>query len=285
MRCFSVIFFFIYATAISQTNFNLNEVEYRFDVNIFNFTEGINYKSKLFFNDSTSLFVYNSKDLEDEIGFFKKVGDRSGKVNGVHFYRNYDDIGYKFYYNYNSKSLVCRELLREQYEVVVKEQNINFNWEITQETKKIGSYICHKALLENFRGRNYEAWFTYDIPVPTGPWKFHGLPGLILEVHDDKDLVNIYFVSISDNTEENVDYSEPISDEVMSLEEYLNENFRLYTIYIDNQKSLVATGQLPSNVTPLNYMNLEYNEEQIKLLNNYHQIEYSTYEKSLKDKD
>lgn len=37
-----------------------------------------------------------------------------------------------------------------------------------------------------FRGRTYEAWFTPDIPVSDGPWKFSGLPGLILEVHDSK---------------------------------------------------------------------------------------------------
>lgn len=46
-------------------------------------------------------------------------------------------------------------------------------------------YKCHKALT-SFRGRDYVAWFTLDIPISNGPWKFGGLPGLILQVSDSK---------------------------------------------------------------------------------------------------
>ncbi|MDG4715415.1 GLPGLI family protein [Winogradskyella marincola] len=285
MKYYTLLIFLVSAIGISQQDNNLKEVSYTFNVNIFNYSEGIEYKSKLFFNDSTSLFIYNNSSIEGESGFFKKVKNRANSSNYVHLFRDYDDIGYKFFYNFNTKELTCRELLREQYEVIVKEKDIEFNWEITKETKQIGKFICYKALTKNFRGRNYEAWFTYDIPVATGPWKFHGLPGLILEVHDDKNLVDITFNSISDNIEEKIEFSEPTSDEIMSLDEYLIENFRLYTSFIDNQKGLKATGQLPSNTMPLNYMNLEYNKEQIKLLNSYNQIEYDAYEKSLKSKE
>ena len=58
----------------------------------------------------------------------------------------------------------------------------DFNWSISPEQKKILGYTCQKAMC-NFRGRTYEAWFTTEIPVKDGPWKFHGLPGLILEVY------------------------------------------------------------------------------------------------------
>lgn len=50
-----------------------------------------------------------------------------------------------------------------------------------KETKKIGKYICKKATAI-FRGTDIEAWYTIDIPVSLGPFKFKGLPGLILEV-------------------------------------------------------------------------------------------------------
>lgn len=50
-----------------------------------------------------------------------------------------------------------------------------------KETKKIGKYVCKKATA-TFRGTDIEAWYTIDIPVPLGPYKFKGLPGLILEV-------------------------------------------------------------------------------------------------------
>lgn len=60
-----------------------------------------------------------------------------------------------------------------------------FDWKIENKTKTIAGITCTKAT-SNFRGRNYIAWFTYSIPIATGPWKFRGLPGLILEVYDDE---------------------------------------------------------------------------------------------------
>ena len=69
------------------------------------------------------------------------------------------------------------------------------NWKITNETKKFGKFTCKKATAK-FRGRDYTAWFTSEIPVSFGPWKFNGLPGLILEVYDtDKDFY-WYFKSV-----------------------------------------------------------------------------------------
>lgn len=44
-------------------------------------------------------------------------------------------------------------------------------------------YSCRKAVC-TYRGRAYEAWYCPDIPVSLGPWKFSGLPGLIMSVRD-----------------------------------------------------------------------------------------------------
>ena len=60
-----------------------------------------------------------------------------------------------------------------------------FKWDFdNNETKKIGDYICKKATT-TFRGRNYIAWYTLDFPTQFVPWKFNGLPGLIMEVYDE----------------------------------------------------------------------------------------------------
>ena len=57
-------------------------------------------------------------------------------------------------------------------------------WEIlTNEHKTVLGYPC-TAARTRFRGRTYKAWFTPEIPVSDGPWKFGGLPGLILEVEE-----------------------------------------------------------------------------------------------------
>ena len=60
-----------------------------------------------------------------------------------------------------------------------------FNWKITNEKIKIGEYNCIKAELY-YAGRHWIAWFTTDVPFQDGPYKFSGLPGLIVKVEDSK---------------------------------------------------------------------------------------------------
>ncbi|MGA9213362.1 GLPGLI family protein [Kaistella sp.] len=58
-----------------------------------------------------------------------------------------------------------------------------FNWKILNEKEKIGSYNTQKATTD-FGGRSWTAWFTSDIALQDGPYKFHGLPGLIVKIED-----------------------------------------------------------------------------------------------------
>ena len=63
-------------------------------------------------------------------------------------------------------------------------------WEISSDTLSVCGYLCQRALCR-FRGRDFVAWFTPDIPVNNGPWKFGGLPGLILKI-SDKDKIYVF---------------------------------------------------------------------------------------------
>ena len=57
-------------------------------------------------------------------------------------------------------------------------------WTITDSTSMIAGYKC-KLAVTNYRGRRWQAWFTPEIPIPEGPWKLCGLPGLILKACDE----------------------------------------------------------------------------------------------------
>lgn len=91
----------------------------------------------------------------------------------------YEDI-YIDYPKKNTMSVYCRFLNKT---LVYQEPIPIFNWKITSEIDTILNYPCIKATAK-FRGREYNVWFTVDIPIRYGPWKFGGLPGLILRVED-----------------------------------------------------------------------------------------------------
>lgn len=56
-------------------------------------------------------------------------------------------------------------------------------WKILPEKQKIGEYSAQKATT-NFGGRQWTAWFSTDLPFQDGPYKFYGLPGLIVKIED-----------------------------------------------------------------------------------------------------
>ena len=59
-----------------------------------------------------------------------------------------------------------------------------FEWRVNEEiSDTIIGYPCKTAECF-FRGRHWKVWFSEDLPMPYGPWKFHGLPGMILKAED-----------------------------------------------------------------------------------------------------
>ena len=63
------------------------------------------------------------------------------------------------------------------------EENEKITWKILPETKEIEGIKVQKATT-NFIGRNWIAWFADELQFQDGPYKFYGLPGLILSLED-----------------------------------------------------------------------------------------------------
>ena len=61
---------------------------------------------------------------------------------------------------------------------------INLDWQLQDSTKLYDHLKLNKATT-SFRGRDYIAWYTLEIPLSYGPYKFYGLPGLIVEIYDE----------------------------------------------------------------------------------------------------
>lgn len=77
-------------------------------------------------------------------------------------------------------------------------------WQLEDEWKEILGMNCQKATT-TFGGRDWEAWFSPDVPLPVGPWMLHGLPGLIVEARDSTGDVRFAATAIIPHAEEDED--------------------------------------------------------------------------------
>ncbi|MRT94952.1 GLPGLI family protein, partial [Ancylomarina sp. 16SWW S1-10-2] len=106
------------------------------------------------------------------------------------------------YKNYPEGKITVTDGLSAQDYIYEDELNVQ-NWEVLDSTKVVLGNSCQLAKC-TFRGRQWLAWFALEIPISDGPWKFGGLPGLILEVHDIGKQYNFVIIGIEKKEEPNV---------------------------------------------------------------------------------
>ncbi|MDD4700287.1 MAG: GLPGLI family protein [Oscillospiraceae bacterium] len=104
-------------------------------------------------------------------------------------------------------------------------------WTISEDTLTVLGYTCLEAVT-TFRGRNYKAWFTLDIPVNKGPWKLYGLPGMILKVEDDDGVFRFQAIGISQISHESIKLPTDrkiVPSSLKQLDDYRKNRFKELT--------------------------------------------------------
>ncbi len=89
----------------------------------------------------------------------------------------------ELYIKKNEELSTVVRTISERIILCYKEEPADFSWKLLPETDSVLWYPCQKAQTE-YRGRVYDAWYCVSMPVDAGPYKFCGLPGLILKVAD-----------------------------------------------------------------------------------------------------
>lgn len=90
---------------------------------------------------------------------------------------------YVVYKNLPKKGIL--EYLHMPFWITVKDTIDNlFSWKLEDEDSVICEYPCKKATTF-FRGRKWTVWYSTDLPYNDGPWKFCGLPGLVMAARDE----------------------------------------------------------------------------------------------------
>ena len=182
------------------------------------------------FNSTESIYREIEKlDIEDGRGGFnwmaQYIGENIGKL-----YKNINDKVSINETEFMGRFFLLTDPLEEQ------------KWKMTGESKKIGKYTCYKATYEkeveeatfsfgNFNQAqntpkkkkmkkvNVVAWFTPEIPIATGPSRYGGLPGLILEVSDDQ--TTLLCTKIVMNPTDKVKIKKPKKGKIIATSDFL----------------------------------------------------------------
>ena len=140
---------------------------------------GIDDTQTLFYKDGKAKFLFYQKPTKKKIDFYEV------------------DLPHKKYINYyiiDTKRSIEQTILEDE-TLLSSEWQSNLNWIISEETKEINGYKVQKATAESHHDFKEEdqyscgkvtAWFSTDIPIPIGPHRFHGLPGLIIKLEYER---------------------------------------------------------------------------------------------------
>jgi GLPGLI family protein len=205
------------------------------------------------------LVAQESRDSTDflkvEYKFFRKLTERSLPINEIHSLKNYNsvlsvyqketeseylknqantesyDVTANFGVDGSEKIITFKDFVNDTimsiYPVIRKYKKVGENipeidWELKAETKEILGYNCKKAT-GTYRGRNYIAYYTTDIPIYDGPFKFNGLPGLILSVFEENKKVSFEAVYIERSKTVKVPENRINKEKLLSWKEYKSE--------------------------------------------------------------
>jgi GLPGLI family protein len=130
-----------------------------------------------------------SLEISDGKSMYYMVAKESFQPTDEHDLRFTPDSSHLVFTSQNESVLIAQEYGFNGKAFFVSDSLYPMVWEILPEEKQIDSLVCVKARCQ-FRGREYIAWFVPEIPLPYGPWKMGGLPGLIVDLQDvDENLV------------------------------------------------------------------------------------------------
>lgn len=122
-------------------------------------------KMKMAFNANESLYTY--------------AGEQGQTDDGQYSWRNRELVLYRNFEK--DRKTEVEEMLGKNY--IVEDSLHTPVWKIGNQIKDVAGYICMRAETEDpIKKQKITAWFAQDIPVPAGPERYSGLPGLILEL-------------------------------------------------------------------------------------------------------
>lgn len=117
-------------------------------------------------------------------------------------------------------------------EIKYVEPSTNLSWEVLPDLATIAGLPCQAAEV-NYGGRRWKAYFSTEIPIMDGPFKFMNLPGLIIKVSSDDGTWDFTLSASNTNVDKIVDINKYPHRKVVEMDK---ETFhKELNFYIENR--------------------------------------------------
>ncbi|WP_037322020.1 GLPGLI family protein [Salegentibacter sp. Hel_I_6] len=189
-----IIFSLIFSSVFAQNQKIQDQIKYKATYELTYFPDSTNIEEvksedfNLYLGNKVSIFASKGRTMSDSLKMNlqgRDIGSMDFEERAKKTKTEFESVIYKGFPE--EKISYSYKILRDNLRY---EEDLNqFSWEILPENKLIEGYQAQKATT-TFAGRNYIAWFTSEIPMQEGPYKFNGLPGLILEISDTQNHYN-----------------------------------------------------------------------------------------------
>jgi GLPGLI family protein len=167
----------------AQNKVGMMIVDYQYQNDFFSHVENliVNDSNAVYIRPSLNIKNENKKPVEKTEGNWVLPIEEIKTSSVALFYNKKDNRLYEYTVNLKNKRFI------------VNDSSFHIEWKVDKAiTKKIDKYLCYKATT-NFRGRSFTAFFTPEIPISFGPFKFHNLPGLIVRLeNNENDISHIW---------------------------------------------------------------------------------------------
>lgn len=172
------------------TNFNSGEVIYTVTLNKSKIENNLKQNPNSNASKTINSLLQNSSDVEFKLMFtsnesiYEFINSMDNEaVKGINLTKIFAGNNSQFYYNKTNQECLSKTVISDEAFLIIREP---LKWKLTTKTKIIDKYKCFEAKYLNTSGSETDitAWYTPEIPLPFGPERFNGLPGLILELEN-----------------------------------------------------------------------------------------------------
>ncbi len=226
-------------------------------------SKGSQQEYKMEFTGTESVYDKVVELAKPTVGSEFSISFSNNKGVGATIYKNLSQQMY-----YKESEIFGKEFL-------IKDSFPTYNWQLSQETKQIGNYLCYKATyvpelteiqkeaqkkreeekeaggllaqIATDNDRTITAWYTPEIPISNGPGEYQGLPGFILEVKEKNTVLLCTKIEI--NPAENLKIKQPKSGKEINQKEFDALYKKKYDERMEKQggKGYIITSEVRSN--------------------------------------